>query len=63
MNTSPISHLQIWGFLSRPLRDNHQAAQPTRKLEVGANYRAACGGRSKDKFSAKLGIALEEVDE
>lgn len=30
---------------------------------VGANYRAACRGRSKADFIAKLGIALEEVDE
>jgi len=30
---------------------------------VGANYRAACRGRSKPEFIAKLGIALEETDE
>ncbi len=30
---------------------------------VGANYRAACRGRSKAEFVAKLGIALEEADE
>ena len=30
---------------------------------VGANYRAACRGRSKPEFVAKLGIALEEADE
>ena len=30
---------------------------------VGANYRAACKGRSKAEFIAKLGIALEEADE
>lgn len=30
---------------------------------VGANYRAACRGRSKAEFIAKLGIVLEEVDE
>ena len=32
-------------------------------LSVGANYRAACRGRSKAEFTAKLGIVLEEVDE
>lgn len=32
-------------------------------MSVGANYRAACRGRSKAEFSAKLGIALEEADE
>lgn len=33
------------------------------ETSVGANYRAACRGRSKAEFSAKLGIALEEADE
>ena len=30
---------------------------------VGANYRAACQGRSKSDFISKLGIVLEEADE
>jgi four helix bundle protein len=30
---------------------------------VAANYRAACRGRSKAEFTAKLGIVVEEVDE
>jgi len=30
---------------------------------VGANYRAACVARSRPDFAAKLGIAIEEVDE
>src|SRR6266436_2414250 len=30
---------------------------------VGANYRAACRGRSKADFVSKLGIVLEEADE
>jgi|SRR5208282_3235123 len=30
---------------------------------IGANYRAACRGRSRAEFVAKLGIALEEADE
>ncbi len=30
---------------------------------VGANYRAACRGRSKAEFIAKVGIAIEEADE
>ena len=30
---------------------------------VGVNYRAACRGRSKAEFIAKLGIAIEEADE
>lgn len=30
---------------------------------VGANYRAACRGRSKADFISKIGITLEEADE
>jgi four helix bundle protein len=30
---------------------------------IGANYRAACRGRSRAEFIAKLGIVLEESDE
>jgi len=30
---------------------------------VGANYRAACCGRSHPEFAAKLGLAEEEADE
>ncbi|HLT48756.1 MAG TPA: four helix bundle protein [Rubricoccaceae bacterium] len=30
---------------------------------VGANYRAACRGRSRSEFIAKLGIVEEEADE
>ncbi len=30
---------------------------------VGANYRAACRGRSKAEFSAKMGTVAEEADE
>ncbi len=30
---------------------------------VGANYRAACRGRSKAEFISKLNIVLEEADE
>lgn len=30
---------------------------------VAANYRAACRGRSRAEFIAKLGIVLEEADE
>jgi len=32
-------------------------------MSVGANYRAACRGKSKADFIAKAGIALEEADE
>src|SRR4051794_18352744 len=30
---------------------------------VAANYRAACRGRSRREFIAKLGVAVEEADE
>jgi four helix bundle protein len=30
---------------------------------VGANYRAACRGRSRQEWVAKLGIVVEEADE
>ncbi len=30
---------------------------------VGANYRAACRGRSKAEFVAKIGTVIEEADE
>jgi four helix bundle protein len=30
---------------------------------AAANYRAACAGRSRPEFIAKLGIAVEEADE
>jgi len=38
--------------------------QPVRSgTSVGANYRAACRGRSKAEFVARLGIVVEEADE
>jgi four helix bundle protein len=30
---------------------------------VAANYRAACRGRSRREFIAKIGVAIEEADE
>ena len=40
------------------------AAQLVRSgSSIGANYRAACRGRSKAEFRAKLGIVIEEADE
>jgi four helix bundle protein len=32
-------------------------------IRIGANYRAACRGRSHDDFVAKLGHVVEEADE
>ena len=33
------------------------------RTSVGANYRAACRGRSRREFIAKLGVVEEEADE
>jgi four helix bundle protein len=30
---------------------------------IAANYRAACRGRSRAEFAAKLGVVVEEADE
>jgi four helix bundle protein len=30
---------------------------------IGANYRAACRGRSHAEFTAKIGVVVEEADE
>jgi len=30
---------------------------------IGANYRAACRGRSRAEFLAKIGVVVEEADE
>ncbi|MDP9253382.1 MAG: four helix bundle protein [Verrucomicrobiota bacterium] len=40
------------------------AAQLVRSgTSIGANYRAACRGRSRAEFAAKLGVVAEEADE
>jgi four helix bundle protein len=40
------------------------AAQLVRSgTSVGCNYRAACRGRSRAEFVAKLGVVVEEADE
>ena len=45
--------------VSRVIKDQLRRAGTS----VGANYRAACRGRSKAEFIAKLGIVEEEADE
>jgi four helix bundle protein len=47
---------------------NWEAREVARQLlrsgtSVAANYRAACRGRSRREFIAKLAIAVEEADE
>ena len=50
------------------LPNNHQGRTVGGQLvragtSVGSNYRAACRGRSRAEFIAKLGIVEEEADE
>lgn len=54
--------------LYRSLPRNEEARILGRQLlrsgtSIGANYRAACRGRSRAEFAANLGIVLEEADE
>ena len=54
--------------LCRLLPDNREGRLIGNQLfrsgtSVAANYRAACRGRSKAEFVAKLGIVEEELDE
>jgi four helix bundle protein len=54
--------------LYRALPRNEEARVIGKQLlrsgtSIGANYRAACRGRSKAEFVAELGIVLEEADE
>jgi len=59
--------LRILG-LYRSLPKNEESRILGRQLlrsgtSVGANYRSACRGRSRNEFIAKIGIVLEEADE
>lgn len=52
--------------LCRNLPDTREAQRIADQLfrsetSVGANYRAACRGRSRPDFISKLGIVLEEI--
>jgi four helix bundle protein len=56
-----LSFIDEWP--RRPSHD-HVAYQLCKAAtSVGANYRAACRGRSKAEFAAKIGLVLEEADE
>ncbi len=47
-----------------PRDENPMKSQLIRcSTSVGANYRSACRGQSRNVFIAKLGIAIEECDE
>ena len=54
--------------LCQSLRRTHEARVISDQLlragtGVAANYRAACRGRSRAEFIAKLGVVVEEADE
>ena len=56
--------IKLVASLNRNLEGREIGKQLLRSgTSVGANYRAACRGRSKAEFIAKLGIVEEEADE
>src|SRR5437899_4645086 len=56
--------LKLVGALPRTTEGRAIGAQLVRSgTSVGANYRAACRGRSKAEFVSKLGTVEEEADE
>jgi len=56
--------LNLYRCLPRTQEARILGAQLLRcSTSIGANYRAACRGRSRAEFLSKLGIVLEEADE
>ena len=56
--------LKLVASLPNNLQGRTVAGQLVRAgTSVGANYRAACRGRSRAEFIAKLGVVEEEADE
>jgi len=55
--------LRLYRSLPRTQEARILGTQLLRCTSIGANYRAACRGRSRAEFVAKLGIVLEEADE
>jgi len=59
-----IRVLTLYRALPRTQEARILGAQLLRSsTSIGANYRAACRGRSRAEFVAKLGVVLEEADE
>jgi four helix bundle protein len=55
--------IKLVGALPKTVEGRAIGSQLIRSgTSVGANYRAACRGRSKPDFVAKLGIVEEEAD-
>jgi four helix bundle protein len=56
--------LRLYRALPRTEEARVLRTQPLRcSTSIGANYGAACHGRSRAEFIAKLGVVLEEADE
>jgi four helix bundle protein len=56
--------VKLVGALPKTVEGRAIGSQLVRSgTSVGANYRAACRGRSQPEFIAKLGIVEEEADE
>jgi four helix bundle protein len=56
--------LKLAVALPRSVEGNAIRGQLVRAgTSVGANYRAACRGRSRAEFAAKIGVVEEEADE
>ena len=56
--------IKLVGALPKTVEGRAISGQLIRSgTSVGANYRAACRGRSKPDFISKLGIVEEEADE
>jgi four helix bundle protein len=56
--------MKLVGALPKSVEGRAIGSQLVRSgTSVGANYRAACRGRSRNEFVAKLGIVEEEADE
>jgi four helix bundle protein len=59
-----LSVMKLVDTLPKTISGRAIATQLVRAgTSVGANYRAACRGRSKAEFAAKLGTVVEESDE
>ena len=59
-----LRSLKLVDHLPRTMSGRAIGNQSVRSAtSVGANYRAACGSRSRAEFAAKLGVVAEEADE
>ena len=62
--TFALDVIKLCAALPKTLETRHAISQVIRSSSsVAANYRAACRGKSRADFIAKLGIVEEEADE